>query len=300
MYVDRRSGDLRRSRRFANVPLQETMIPEYIEPRPRPIIAVEGATGCYWDRCVFCDRTLDHRHAGGLRERYHQKPLALLARELELLRDRHDPLLFRLTDAAVPPARLQAITHRMEGRWDGAGLLAYVRAEQEFASRRFCRRLARGGLKAVALGLESGCQQVNDALDKGVSVRLAAKVLKSFHREGIITVLFAMVGFPWEGTRQLRRTDAFLARNRRYIDAPLVSFFGLVRNTRMFRDPAGFGMEAVDAPPGNDLPFYHRFTLQAPRDPGAGKLAEQIKAQHTPPKDQVLLELLRRRDARAR
>ncbi len=46
------------------------------------------------------------------------------------------------------------------------------------------------------------------------------------------------------------------------------------------------------------LPPVH--VTGTPGPPGAGKLAEQIKAQHTPPKDQVLLELLRRRDARAR
>ena len=183
---------------------------------------------------------------------------------------------------------------------DGAGFLAYVRAEREFASRRFCRRLARGGLLAVSLGLESGCQRLNDALDKGISVRRTSRILKSFHREGIMTVLFVMVGFPWEGTRELRRTDAFLARNRPYIDVPLVSFFGLVRNTRMFQDAARFSMERVQAPPGHDVPFYHQFTPRSAPGPGVGKLAQQIKARHTPPKDRLLLELIRRRDPRAR
>jgi anaerobic magnesium-protoporphyrin IX monomethyl ester cyclase len=294
MYRVRPGGLLRRGEVTEELVLEQTYTPEYEEPRPRPIIAVEGSLGCYWGRCAFCDRTIDGRLGGEARVCYHEKPLAQLTDEVAALAARHRPLFIRLTDSAVPPARLLALAEGLKARGAGARLFAYVRAERDFASARTCRRLARAGVVALSMGLESGCQRHNDRQDKGIKVKQTGEVLKRLHRAGVINVAFAMVGFPGETVTELCMTEVFLRRHRRHIDALLMSRFTLLANSRAFADPARYGIRDVRAPDGHDLPYYYLYTPETGPGPGVERVTDALLRLHKVTKDSLIIEVLKK------
>ncbi len=294
LYRSRRGGPLRRSAVTEELRLEETEPPEYHEPRPRPVIAVEGSLGCYWGRCAFCDRTIDGRHGGEQQMLYREKRLAQLTDEVAVLAARHRPLFIRLTDSAAHPARLLALAEGLTARGAGARLFAYVRAEGDFTSARTCRRLARAGVVALSMGLESGCQRQNDVQDKGMRVKQVGEVLKRLHRAGVINVAFAMVGFPGETVAELRRTETFLHRRRHHIDALLLSPYTLLANSRAIAHPARYGIRDVQAPEGHDLPYYYLYTPDPGPGPGAGRLAEELLQRYAVGKDSLILAVLKK------
>ncbi len=74
------------------------------------------------------------------------------------------PVLVHFLDNALSPALLTALSRRPLGvPWYG-----FARITERLADPGFCRRLCHRGCVMLKLGLESGDQQVLNALDKGI------------------------------------------------------------------------------------------------------------------------------------
>ena len=79
----------------------------------------------------------------------------------------------------------------------------------------------------LKLGLESGDQEVLDAMQKGIRLEEASSALTTLKKAGIATYVYLLFGTPPESPPKARATLDFTARHRDKIDFLNVAIFNL-------------------------------------------------------------------------
>ncbi|MFH1985615.1 MAG: radical SAM protein [Pseudomonadota bacterium] len=183
---------------------------------PGPIVPYSTADGCFWRRCRFCPE----RAEASL---WRPAPLGIAVSELAALVQRHRPALIHLVDNALRPALLERLCLDPPGApWYG-----FVRFDQRLAEPDTAAALRRSGCVMLKLGLESGDQGVLDAMDKGLRLETASRVLTTLHRAGIATYVYVLFGTPSEDETAARRTLAFVRAHAASVDYLNVAVFNL-------------------------------------------------------------------------
>ena len=152
-------------------------------------------------------------------------------------------------DNALSPAFLRALIVQPPGiPWFG-----FARFEPFLAESGVADGLRRSGCVMLQLGLESGDQQVLDALGKGIRLETAGKILAELHRAGIGTYVYVLFGTPAEDEAAARRTLDWVARHAGIIDFLNLAIFNLPVNA-----VEAAGLEVRQFSEG-DLPLYLEF-----------------------------------------
>lgn len=289
-------GKLKISRYVKVFSLENAELPEYIEPRPRPIIALETSQNCYWAKCSFCDRGLRYGYTQKDRAKYKEKEISVVFQELRTIKKIYNPLYVRISDAAVLPQRLRLITNFIRENNLDMKIFAYVRTEQDFASIDFCNQLARGGLIAAGFGLESGSESINIRYNKGASLRLSEKILKNFKRAGIHNVLFVMVGFPGGGEQEILNTGEFIEKNKEYIDMLLISPFTLLYNSYIYNNKDEFGIKKILLPRMVDIPRFYNYQYKKDKANFHEVLVNDVIKKYSSTRDSLIFKVLKRKD----
>ncbi len=217
---------------------------------PRRVVPFLTARGCYWGRCRFCPESL----LGGA---FRPAP----AREtLDLVRDslrRSGASWVHFMDDAIPPSMLKALAQEALGaRWFG-----FVRFEASLLDAAHVRRLRGAGCRMLQLGLESGSQRVLDAMNKGIRLDVASRILRILHEEGIGTYVYAMFGMPGETVEDARRTLDFLS-----VHAPWIDFLNCAVMNLPHGEAPVEGLRRVPFSPEEDLSLYTDFRCPAGMD----------------------------------
>ena len=196
--------------------------PDYDDLYPLPylspgfVLPFSASGGCWWRRCNFCPE-----HAE--KSPFNPVPKPLAVTQLEELTRRTRPALIHLLDNAITPALLKGLASHPPGApWYG-----FVRIAPPLDDLQFCRALARSGCAMLKIGLESGDQGVLDALDKGVRLDMASKVLHNLHAAGIATYVYLLFGTPEEDQAAAERTLAYTVDHRQCIDFLNLAIFNL-------------------------------------------------------------------------
>jgi hypothetical protein len=183
---------------------------------PGFILPYSASRGCYWRRCAFCPEKAEGQPYGAL-------PVDRAISQLQDLVRRYRPVLIHLLDNALSPALLTALTESPPGApWYG-----FVRITEQLADPEFCRSLKRSGCVLLKLGLESGDQEVLDALSKGISLTTASQVLRTLREAGIATYVYLLFGTPAESQASAEKTLSFVVEHAPFIDFLNVAIFNL-------------------------------------------------------------------------
>jgi len=276
--------------------INHSFVPEYIEPRSHSIIALESSENCYWNKCYFCDRGLRFGSTDRTSLRYQEKDIEKLCFEIQTLYDKYKPSVIRLTDSAVLPERLLKIANFIKKAAIDVKIFSYIRAEKEFTSFDFCKKLVEGGITGVAFGLESGLDSINAKYRKGIDTMQVEKVLEATRQAGIFTFLFIMIGFPNEGIQELLATESFIERNKININTMWVSRFGLFFNTYIYRHFRQFGVKKILAYRKQDIHRNFIFTTKnnVPRNKSA--LIKKMIFKYSSPRNALIFKALQQRD----
>jgi radical SAM superfamily enzyme YgiQ (UPF0313 family) len=183
---------------------------------PGAIIPYSASTGCYWRRCRFCPETAEGNP-------YRPLPVKKVLADLERLKKETNPILIHFLDNAVSPALLTALAEQGVGvPWYG-----FVRITEHLADPAFCRRLHAAGCVMLKLGLESGDQGVLDALEKGIDLKTASRILRNLKEARIGTYVYLLFGTPAEDRAAARRTMEYIVENSASIDFLNMAIFNL-------------------------------------------------------------------------
>lgn len=219
---------------------------------PGPVLPFSASDGCWWRRCAFCPERAERRP-------FRPLPHGAAALQLQELTRRTRPAIIHLLDNALSPALLKALaTTPPQTPWYG-----FVRIGPPLDDPVFCHRLAASGCVMLKIGLESGDQRVLEALDKGIRLEVASKVLHNLKQAGIATYVYLLFGTPAENHDAARKTLAYTAEHHAFIDFLNLAIFNL---------PLG-GPEARDLALRNfypgDLALYSGFEHPKGWDRGA-------------------------------
>jgi radical SAM superfamily enzyme YgiQ (UPF0313 family) len=221
---------------FSGLPLGDYLSPGLILP-------YSASSGCYWNRCSFCP------------ERAEQNPYAVtppetVLEDIGLLIKQTNPVMLHFLDNAISPALLKAMAQRkLPVEWYG-----FARIQPALTDPDFCRNLRRSGCVMLKLGLESGSQDILDAMNKGINLAMAAEVLKALKNAGIATYVYLLFGTPAESLDEARQTLHFVAK---YADC--ITYLNLAIFNMPVRSPETDSLEVSSFSEG-DLSLYTDFT----------------------------------------
>ncbi len=183
---------------------------------PTRIVPYNFSRGCPWRKCSFCPETAEATRYAGQR-----KETALA--DLGKLAERYAPGLFHFTDNEVAPLYLRALAEaRLGVPWYG-----FARFTPLLADEAVCRALAASGCAMLQLGLESGDQNVLNALGKGTTLDLIDRSLHALADAGIGVYLYLLFGTPAEDRSAALRTRDFVAERASLVDFLNIAIFNM-------------------------------------------------------------------------
>ena len=147
------------------------------------------AHGCYWHKCSFCDTSLAYI------KRFESAPASLLVDRIEQVIAQTGHRGFHFVDEAAPPALLKEVAKELLRRKTGISWWANIRFENAFTEE-LCQLLASSGCIAATGGLEAASDRLLKLMNKGVTIRQAAKVCDHFSKAGVMVHAYLMYGFP--------------------------------------------------------------------------------------------------------
>lgn len=209
---------------------------------PGMIMPYSTSTGCYYGKCSFCPETAEGNA-------YHQLKPQLAVKEIGRLARGTCPSLIHILDNAISPAVLNALVKEPPGSpWYG-----FVRMTGELTDPDFCARLRSSGCVMLKIGVESGDQNVLDAMRKGIDIADVSRGLRALSGAGIGTYVYLLFGTPMENELSARRTLDFVVEHGPYIDFLNLAIFNLPHYSP---DARGAERKAFY---GGDLSFYTDF-----------------------------------------
>ncbi len=183
---------------------------------PGFVLPFSASSGCWWRRCTFCP---EHAEQNPFRP----LPKGDAVHQLNDLTRLSRPAMIHLLDNAISPALLKGLATDPPGApWYG-----FVRIGPPLDDPMFCRALARSGCAMLKIGLESGDQDVLDAMGKGVRLEMASKVLHNLHAAGIAAYVYLLFGTPAEDRAAAGRTMDFVVGHHSLIDFLNLAIFNL-------------------------------------------------------------------------
>jgi len=187
---------------------------------PGPILPYSASTGCYWGQCSFCPEKAEGNP-------YSQISKNSVSKELQELSLNIKPILFHLVDNAVSPAILENLCSKPPGTpWYG-----FARLTEHLTNLDYCRALKNSGCVMLKLGVESGSQEVLDAMQKGNSIGFSSNALRALKKAGIGAYVYLLFGTPWETEIEANKTLDFIASHGSYIDFLNIAVFNLPVNS---------------------------------------------------------------------
>lgn len=209
---------------------------------PGRLLPYAASRGCYWQKCRFCPEKFENT-------RYQAFDRSAIRSDLDRLQGEIRPALIHFLDNALSPAFLKALIADPPGvRWYG-----FVRVTEHLTDSDFVRGLRDSGCVMLKIGIESGAQNVLDALNKGISVETVSRALKTISAAGILVYGYLLFGTPAETHETARQTRSFILAHAECIDFLNLAIFNLPVGS-----PAADTLDTVDFYPG-DLSLYREF-----------------------------------------
>ncbi|MEA1922570.1 MAG: radical SAM protein, partial [Pseudomonadota bacterium] len=159
------------------------------------------------------------------------------------------PQLIHFLDNALSPALMRALINQPPGvPWYG-----FARIGDDLCDLEFCRKLKQAGCLMLKLGVESGDQEVLQAMQKGISLEQVSTVLNNLQQVGIATYVYLLFGTPTEALLEARRTLDFMVKH-----SQAVTFLNLAIFNLPLYSPESQELEVRDFYSG-DLSLYGDF-----------------------------------------
>ena len=209
---------------------------------PMRVLPTSTSRGCWWKKCAFCPETAeDAPYLTG-------NPPAIVD-DLRRLTDKTSAGLVHFLDNALSPRLLgHLIDHPPGVSWYG-----FARVTRHLTDPDFARGLKASGCVMLKIGVESGDQDVLDALGKGINIGTVSQALDTIHQAGIATYVYLLFGTPAENERSAYSTLNFTLDHSSSIDFLNLAIFNLPAHS----DEAG-GLDTVEFYDG-DLSLYREF-----------------------------------------
>jgi anaerobic magnesium-protoporphyrin IX monomethyl ester cyclase len=206
---------------------------------PEPGALYSPTRGCYWNKCSFCDYGLA---VGGPTSPWRTRTPDRVADDLEQA-SQHIRYFFFAVDVLSPSYGLR-LAEKLIERKIGLKWMADFRLESSFCGES-AKVLREAGCVGAAFGMESGSQDIIDAMKKGTSVVRLDAVVGAFAEQHIAVQLMGFTGFPGENAVQAQRTIDTARRLSSVAATTALGKFGLTPGSDVARNPSEYGVEVL-------------------------------------------------------
>jgi len=206
---------------------------------PKRVISLSLTRGCYWNRCTFCNYSFIKLAP------YRFRDPAASVRDVAAIVKKTGEDVFCFESDVIHPDDLAAFSRELIAqdvpiKWHGV-----IRFEESIDDD-FCKLLADAGCIRLYAGLESACQRLLDLMDKGTSVPVVERILRSCHKAGIAVEAGVFFGFPSETPAEAGQTVEFFRKYREEITRSDAGTFRLLRGSPISAEPKEFGIVVTD------------------------------------------------------
>ena len=148
-------------------------------------------------------------------QRYHARSPDDVFAEMQWLHDQYQPdhLWFMDDMMGIKPGWLERLADRVEQSGVRIPFKCLNRADLLLRNGEI-EALRRAGCQIVWTGVESGSQQILDAMDKGTTVAQVREAARRLHEAGIAVGFFLQFGYPGETRDDIARTFALVRECR--------------------------------------------------------------------------------------
>ncbi len=165
-----------------------------------------ASRGCPY-RCNWCAKPISG-------DRFHVRPAGAVADEILLLKEIYgvEHLWFGDDIFALDHRWAQQFALEMEKR--RCALPFKIQARADLMSAETVSALRRAGCAEVWMGVESGAQDILDAMDKGLQVDEVVLARERLEEAGIRACYFLQFGYPGESWREIQQTVSLVRATR--------------------------------------------------------------------------------------
>ncbi len=220
---------------IANVSLDGINLKEYAKNTPDTYLMI--SKGCYWGKCVFCSLGIKYG-------RYCIKSPEKVVSHIKELQEKYQiGNWIQFQDDAIPPAYLDKLADEIIKQELNIYYFIFGRLEKEF-NKELLQKLHKSGLRSVYWGLESGCQSVLDAMNKGIKLENVSQILKDSYEVGISNMVGLIVNFPTETIEEYFETLSFLKTIEKYVVISPGNF-SMMENSIVEKEYKKYGINIV-------------------------------------------------------
>lgn len=201
---------------------------------PVRIVPMMTGRGCQWNRCLFCSDVIS-TNGRTFRTRSVESVLVEMREQAQ----RHGTKDFLFLDLKLNswPRMFRGIADEAQRYVPGAQWIGTVHVdlrEDNGLSRAELKSAVAGGMRRVSFGLESGSQQLLDAMDKGCSVEKNGEFIRHAHEAGLSVRCTMFKGFPGETAEDLAASAEFLEVHAPYLDRVRFNEFSIIEDTPIY------------------------------------------------------------------
>ena len=171
----------------------------------RRILPIITSRGCP-SQCSFC--TTSRIFGKGFRVRSPQN----VVDELEWLRDAHGADAFSFYDDTFTLDKKRALKICEEMKHREIGIPWDCQTRVSTVSKEMLAKMREANCQQVFFGVESGCQKILDAVNKGTTVEQNEAAIKLAKKAGLFVAVSVMVGYPGETPDMLKQTIDLLRK----------------------------------------------------------------------------------------
>ncbi|MCK5076707.1 MAG: radical SAM protein, partial [Calditrichia bacterium] len=206
---------------------------------------ITAAHGCYWNKCSFCDTSLDYI------KRYDPAKAKTIVDWMENLIKQSGISSFHFTDEAAPPAILKEMAIEILRRNLTVSWWGNIRFDKTFTTDA-CRLLAKSGCIAVSGGIEVADIRVLKLVNKGITLEQVIDVCGNFKNTGIMVHSYMMYGFPSQTEVETINSLEYVRQffQHQLIDSAFWHLFTLTIHSPVCKNPEDFGTE-ITSPQNN-------------------------------------------------
>ncbi|MCX6149980.1 MAG: B12-binding domain-containing radical SAM protein [Ignavibacteriales bacterium] len=196
------------------------------------------AHGCYWQKCTFCDVTLDYIR------RYSPAKAVTVVDCMEDLISQTGKTAFHFTDEAAPPTLLKEIAFEILKRKLKVTWWGNIRFEKAF-TKDLCKLLSLSGCVAVSGGLEVADDRLLKLINKGVTLEQVAVTCSNFRQAGILVHAYLMYGFPSQTEQEIINSLEIVRQfiNLDFIQSAFWHLFTLTIHSPIALNPGFYGIK---------------------------------------------------------
>jgi len=171
----------------------------------RRMLPIMTSRGCP-SQCSFC--TTARMFGKAFRARSPKN----IVDELEWLRDAHGADAFSFYDDTFTLDKKRALKICEEIRYRKIGLPWDCQTRVSVVSEEILRKMREANCQQVFFGVESGCQKILNAVNKGTTVEQNEKAIRLAKNAGLFVSISVIIGYPGETKEMLQETVDLIRR----------------------------------------------------------------------------------------